>query len=549
VASTARIADAAVAPVGTVVVPALDGSSVEGRAVEVGAFRRRDRRSSVLPLAIGFVLLASVVLRFFAHSALWLDEAQTVSIARLPLGRIPEGLRHDGAPPLYYYLLHFWMLAFGTGTRAVRVLSGLFGVASLPLAWHLGKRLGGRSTAWAATLLLATSPFAVRYSTENRMYSLVVLLTLGGALAVMRTLERPTTRSAAVVGAIAGLLMLAHYWALFLVAATGALVALRWRRTGSKGAAYVLTGMGGGAVAFLPWLPAFVFQSLHTATPWSAPPSFAGIASAISDYGGGDTSAGWALGILIFLLVLLGGWGRAGTNEMGTGQIVLELVPRPVVRPLVAATFCTIFLSLVGAMVSGSAITPRYTSAIFALWVVLAALGLQAVPAGSTRTSALALVVVLGLVASVGVDYRARTDAPRVADVLADRAEPGDVIAYCPDQLAPAVSRLLPAGLTQYTFPRWGSPDVVDWVDYRAHVQHTDVNGFASDLDAIAAGNRVWLVWSDKYSGTASACTALRAALVSTRGAESVALRPAGQADERATVLEFTARRLGAAGA
>jgi len=543
VASTARIADAAVVPADTV--------AVHGQAVEIGTFRR-DRRSAMLPLGIGLVLVLAAVLRFSARSALWLDEVQTVSIARLPLGRIADGLRHDGAPPLYYYLLHFWMLAFGTGTRAVRALSGLFGLAALPVAWQLGRRLGGRSTAWATTLLLATSPFAVRYSTENRMYALVMLLTLGGALAVMQTLERPTPRSAAVVGALTGLLLLSHYWALFLVGATGALVALRWRRTGSKGAAYVLMGMGGGAVAFLPWLPTFLFQSVHTATPWSSPPSFAGIASAISDYGGGDTSAGWALGIMIFLLVLLGGWGRPGADDGGSGQsgqIVLELLPRPAVRPLVAATFCTIFLSLAGAMVSGSAITPRYTSAIFALWVVLAALGLQAVPAGSSRTSALALVVVLGLAASVGVDAHARTEAPRVADAIADRAEPGDVVAYCPDQLAPAVSRLLPAGITQYTFPRWGPPGMVDWVDYRAHVQHADVGAFASDLDSIAANGRVWLVWSDKYAVTASACTALRAALVATRGAEQVALHPAGQADERATVFEFTARHLGAAGA
>ena len=33
-------------------------------------------------------------------------------------------LRHDGAPPLYYALLHFWIDVFGLGNLAVRSLSG-----------------------------------------------------------------------------------------------------------------------------------------------------------------------------------------------------------------------------------------------------------------------------------------------------------------------------------------------------------------------------------------------------------------------------------------
>ncbi|HEX2047433.1 MAG TPA: hypothetical protein VHF27_06695, partial [Acidimicrobiales bacterium] len=41
-----------------------------------------------LPLATGFVLFLGVVVRFTTVSPLWLDEAQTVAIADLPLGDI-----------------------------------------------------------------------------------------------------------------------------------------------------------------------------------------------------------------------------------------------------------------------------------------------------------------------------------------------------------------------------------------------------------------------------------------------------------------------------
>ena len=77
------------------------------------------------------------------RSPLWLDEALSVNIARLPVGDLLEALRHDGHPPLYYLLLHYWMEVVGEGDVAVRALSGIFAVASLPLAWVAGRRLAG----------------------------------------------------------------------------------------------------------------------------------------------------------------------------------------------------------------------------------------------------------------------------------------------------------------------------------------------------------------------------------------------------------------------
>ena len=56
---------------------------------------------------------------------MWLDEALSVNIARLPLGDLHDALKHDGAPPLYYVLLHVWTGVFGTGDVAVRSLSGV----------------------------------------------------------------------------------------------------------------------------------------------------------------------------------------------------------------------------------------------------------------------------------------------------------------------------------------------------------------------------------------------------------------------------------------
>jgi len=79
-----------------------------------------------------------VALRTYTASATWLDETLTINIANPPLRQLRSPLRVDGAPPLYYVLLHGWTQLFGASDLAARSLSGLFSIATLPLAWAAG---------------------------------------------------------------------------------------------------------------------------------------------------------------------------------------------------------------------------------------------------------------------------------------------------------------------------------------------------------------------------------------------------------------------------
>ena len=125
---------------------------------------RTGSRPSLASLVVGGAVAAGVVLQLFSASDLWRDEVLSVNIARLPLGDLGEALRHDGSPPLYYLVLHGWMEVVGEGDRAVRALSALFAIGSLPLLWVIGSQIGGRRSmvAKAAIVLAATSPHLVR---------------------------------------------------------------------------------------------------------------------------------------------------------------------------------------------------------------------------------------------------------------------------------------------------------------------------------------------------------------------------------------------------
>jgi mannosyltransferase len=452
--------------------------------------------------------LLAVAVRFVSLSHLWLDEALSVNIARLPLGEIPEALRHDGAPPLYYLLLHVWMEVFGEGTVAVRALSGLFSLVALPLTWLAGRRLGGPRVALAATVIMAANPFAVRYATEGRMYSLVMVLTLVGFVAVLELLDGKSARGAPIaLGAATGLALLTHYWAFYLVAvAAGALVIVRRRAAepARSGARRALVAMAAGSALFLPWAPSFVHQLRHTGTPWAGPGQFRAIFDTVTHFAGGYWNAGIPLGLLYFGLVVLAvfGWPVDGR------RILLELRPRRPAGPLAAVVFGTLVLAIIAGRLGGSAFAVRYAAVLFPLLVLLLALGTDVFVDRRVHAGLLSLLAVLGLWACVPNLVGERTAAARVARALERTAQPGDVVVYCPDQLGPSVSRELDrTDLVQLTFPRAGSPERVDWVDYRETNRRARTSDFARmALERTGPAHDLWVVWAPGYRTFATKC-------------------------------------------
>lgn len=481
---------------------------------------RQNGRAWLGVVVVGGVLAAAVGLRFWTRSDLWLDEAQSVAIARLPVRDLLRALRHDGAPPLYYLLLHGWIRLFGPGDLAVRSLSSVFGVACLPVAWWAGQRAGmrrgpetARQTAWAALLLLATSPFAVHYSTEARMYSLVVLLSLGGYLFLTSVLWDERTHPGALAGlaACSGLLLLTHYWSEFLLAALAAyLGVLVVRRRSDRRPRLALGALVVGGVLFLPWAPALLFQLRHTGTPWADPASFSALVNAVSEFSGGKTSAGRGLGLVFFALLGFGVFGR-GVNER---HIDIDLRTQPDGRGLGLIFVGTLAIAIAAGLVTRSAFQARYASVVLAPFILLAALGTDTLLDRKVRRGVLGLAVVLGL-AGCGLNVVTnRTQAGVIGRVINQQARPGDAVGYCPDQLGVAASRVVGPRHPQFAYPRISAPQLVDWVDYSKAVDRGNPDAFAAALDQAAGpGHDVFLVYALDYHLYAGRCERVIAAL------------------------------------
>ncbi len=460
-----------------------------------------------LGVATAVVLVVALVLRFWTRSDLWLDEALTVNIAKQPLHTLPTYLKRDGAPPLFYVLLHGWMGVFGDSDLAVRSLSGVIGVVTVPLVWLAGRRLGGRTAGWAAMLLVATSPFAVRYDTETRMYALVALLTVLGLLAMQRVLTRPRPGNLVALAVVTGLLLYSHYWSFYLLGTAFlwlAWQAWRGRPTWRRPAVSAMVAMAVGALTFVPWVPIFLYQSAHTGTPWATPANFAAMVNAVASFAGGGTNQGRALALIYFALIGLGLFGIATDRR----HIELDIRTRPLGRPLGWIILGTLAAAIAGGFLSNSAFDARYASVVFVPVVLLVSLGLTTFLDPRVRNSILAVAIIAGLVASFANVTTNRTQAGQVAAAMSTRAQPGDVVAYCPDQLGPAVDRLLPAGrYQQITFPRGTGPTFVDWVDYAAASRAGVPTAFAGRLESMAGpSGQIFLVWAPGYQTLGTKC-------------------------------------------
>ena len=495
-------------------------------------------------VAIGVVaIVAGVILRFASRSPLWLDEALTVNISALPFADMFDALRHDGHPPLFYAILHMWMDVFGEGDFAVRALSGVFGLLALPLAWVAGRRRGGSLLGWLSVAVVALSPFAIRYSDEARMYSLVMLLVLTGYLLVDDIVRagKDSIGRLAGVSAVTAALLYTHYWSLWLLSALGlVLMWTAWKPSSAQArriSLKVIAALAVGGALFLPWLPTMLYQAANTGTPWAAAtrPTTA-LGYMLQDFGSGLYSDAVFVLMLVCIAIVLGVLGRATS----TRTIELDFRTRPQVRieALIAALAFAIGSGVT--FISNSAFATRYTAIIFPLVALVVAAGLSRFTGRVIR-----FVVVAGTCGCLGVGglwfaAEMRSQSGEAARVIRENSRESDLVVFCPDQLGPAGNRALGDGLEQVVYPTFDSPQLVDWVDYGNRNSQSDPVAFANRVLGEAGPNRgIFVVWNPAYKTFEGQCEKLIATLGAGRPAVELLVAGGGEYFEHESVTWY----------
>ncbi len=196
-------------------------------------------------------LAAALRLPTLGSQSLWLDETLTGGLARGSLGDLFRHVAEQEAnPPLFSLLEWVWTRVAGTSEVALRLPSALFGIALVPVAFAIGRRLGGGRAAIALGALVAVHPLLVYYSQEARGYAAVALACAIGFGCFLDALEGKPAIWWALASAVA---LGCHYFAIFPVAIEAAILLARRGRA-------ALPALGGVALAGAALLPLLARQ-------------------------------------------------------------------------------------------------------------------------------------------------------------------------------------------------------------------------------------------------------------------------------------------------
>ena len=146
------------------------------------------------PWLLLFITIAGGVLRvlLLEKNGLWLDETFSIWMANHSIGDMLQWIvKIDQHPPLYYFLLHFWTGLNGSSAYHARLFSVIFGTATIPIIYLIGKRMSGAVVGICAAAILAFSTFNIYYSQEARMYTLLMFNASVAILALVRLLTDP----------------------------------------------------------------------------------------------------------------------------------------------------------------------------------------------------------------------------------------------------------------------------------------------------------------------------------------------------------------------
>jgi mannosyltransferase len=217
----------------------------EGSIVQSLAAAARARPRAFWIVA-GLTLLAAV-LRFATLGVQSYHHDEIVTASRV----LRDGFDHamdavwfsESAPPLYYALAWPWTQLFGTGEVGLRSLSALAGIATVPVAYLIGRELRGRRVGLMAAALVAVNPMLLWYSQEARAYALFVLLCSLSLLYCVRALRDGDRRDVRGWGIASALALATHYFAIFPLLAEAAFL-VRRRGRGAFAGLWIVAAAG-----------------------------------------------------------------------------------------------------------------------------------------------------------------------------------------------------------------------------------------------------------------------------------------------------------------
>jgi hypothetical protein len=395
--------------------------------------------NKLVAAVVGVTLLALALRIPGLRQSLFGDELFTYYVTESGLGAVFDRMSEVESNPPLFYLLAWVARRIGDPDVWIRLPSLVAGIGLIPLVGVLGARLAGRAAGLTAAALIAASPFAVFFATEARAYALLMFLVALSTLALLNAVERRSRRWWVVFAAAGAAALYTHYTAVFPLAAQG-LWALWFHRDQLRALVLAHAAI---AVLFVPWIPQIreneagdVVGGSFDLTAGTALTALlrSAFGHPIEAFDELPATAGIvALAAAAAVAVVGAVMGRAGNRSGPDGRTAIDRRGGAV---LIAGLVVVAPLGLLAykAVGGGDLYLPRnLSSALPAL-----AIGIAWAAWSLPRPFAIAATVLVlgGAIAGSGLlvadDDHARPDFRSIAEVIDERAQPGDTVVTSP---------------------------------------------------------------------------------------------------------------------
>ena len=375
-------------------------------------------------MALLAIFVVGLALRLYAlgSESLWWDEVYAIrKMAHPGPLEIVRLSSTDNNPPLFYLILHYWILLAGNSEFPVRLPSALAGGFAVLVMYRIGTLLFDRGAGLLAAVILALSAYHIRYAQEARAYGLMVFLTLLSFYFFIRLTKGGVSRYASVGYVIStALLMYTHFYGVFLIAAQIIYVLVsrenvrRW-----------IVPAGVLLLLYIPWVVLLAITVLspegawQSGTTWIPEPTLGDIPRILRAYSGSLP--------LTIALTLLAVYGTLRTirRQKPAAYLLLAWLLVPIVVPFLVSHLYRPMLA------------DRFTIAASPAFYLLVTQGFAGLRGLAHRERKFVQALLLGVVTALSVVsimgyYSAVTKQPwrDVAGYVDEHAQAGDVVIF-----------------------------------------------------------------------------------------------------------------------
>ena len=185
---------------------------------------RRAHHRVWLFASVEALLAFALAMTHIGSRSVWYDEGVSAIAGTSSWGAIEHQARtFDPNMSGYHAALHLWQGVFGDSVTALRSLSAVAFAGAVVMLVALGRRLFDDRTGLLAGLILAVSPYVVRYGQEMRSYALEAFMVTTLTYLFVRVVDAdraaPPAWPAIAYGGTAAFACYVHMYTVFVVAA------------------------------------------------------------------------------------------------------------------------------------------------------------------------------------------------------------------------------------------------------------------------------------------------------------------------------------------